>query len=272
MSALATFTRLSLSVLLYDPPATTPRPPTAPSTILLCTWLDASPRHAAKYTSTYVSLFPSSRIILVTCDSTDFTWRPAERIAPALNALLALPSGDDILVHTFSNGGCHQLLHLAALYRGKTGRSLPIRGVVLDSCPGTGDLLRAYYGFATSLNVLPWWKRWVAKFGTFMNFVMLGLVYRALGKRNVIQDIRHGLNDEQLVRREARRAYVFGEGDTVVGAKDIKEHAVEAEQLGYNVKKERFDGTAHVAHVRGGEQRYWEIVEDAWTGEGWENK
>ena len=189
--------------------------------------------------------------------------------APPPPRELAQPAGDEVLAHVFSNGGSHQLLHLAALFRARTGRALPLRGVVLDSCPGTGELVRSIRGLGTSLSALPLLQRWAAKFSLYTRFYVFGLLCKLLGRRNAVENARAGLNDAQLVRAEARRAYVYSEGDNVVEAVDIKAHALEAEKKGFNVKKEVFENTVHVAHIRGDEQRYWGIVQQIWTGEGW---
>lgn len=65
-------------------------------------------------------------------------------------------------------------------------------------------------------------------------------------------------------RGEVRRTYIYSESDRIISYSDIEAHARDAKEKGYRVKLERFEGTQHVAHVRGDEKRYWDVVTDIW--------
>ena len=66
------------------------------------------------------------------------------------------------------------------------------------------------------------------------------------------------------------RVYIFSATDPLVSHLDVEAHAAEAEARGSRgVRKERFEGTGHVAHIIGekggdGGERYWRIVREGW--------
>jgi len=69
---LAAFTKLAPVVRLYEPPKTgTPIPASHPTTILFCSWMNALPKHIDYYMRMYMRLFPQTRIILVTINTTE---------------------------------------------------------------------------------------------------------------------------------------------------------------------------------------------------------
>src|SRR6201747_1988641 len=78
---LSAFVRLSPKVWLYEPPES-PKPtssPLDPTTILLCAWMNAVPRHIEYYTRAYTRLYPSARIILVSINTTEFLFQTEAR-------------------------------------------------------------------------------------------------------------------------------------------------------------------------------------------------
>lgn len=79
--------------------------------------------------------------------------------------------------------------------------------------------------------------------------------------------MRQALNDPELMEGEKRRCYIYGEADRMVGWSDVEDHArVAAKEGGFEVRKEKFVGSGHCAHVRGAEQRYWEVVAGFYKG------
>lgn len=71
---------------------------------------------------------------------------------------------------------------------------------------------------------------------------------------------RAALNDSSLISKECRRCYVYSKTDDLIPWKDVEGHADDAEERGWIVEKERFEGSEHVAHMRLDPQRYWKIV------------
>ena len=101
------------------------------------------------------------------------------------------------------------------------------------------------------------------------------------GTENIVTLMRKRLNDPALfplgtvpsssgVSGSGGRTYIFSSSDPLVSYRDVEAHADDAERCGFqNVRRERFEGTGHVAHVRGegsgdGGERYWGIVRESW--------
>ena len=72
------------------------------------------------------------------------------------------------------------------------------------------------------------------------------------------------LNDEGLVNGKAKRLYVYGEADRVVGWRDVERHAEEARENGWNVTMLKGIGNAHVHYMLKDGERYWKSVEKLW--------
>lgn len=272
--ALSQLIRLSPSVYLQDVPLNqgpSPKPQQGigvapPDTILICSWNNALLHHVAKYISGYTTLYPEARIVLVTNETADVTYRSLAsqklRRAPALAALLA-QHGDKLLVHVFSNGGAYQITQLARSYRESTGQLLPIQAMVLDSCPGRGTFQTVAAAFAASLP-----KQWYFRtMGPVLIYILLGLMWiftKVQGWENTIDVIREDLNDPSLVNVRAPRCYLYSETDPMVGWDAVEEHYHECQQKGYNAVVEKFSGSGHVSHVRVDGKRYWNVVRGLW--------
>ena len=67
---LAAFTKLAPQVWLYDPATEDPIPSHHPTTIIFCAWMDAGPKHIDYYMRTYMKLYPQTRIVLSTINTT----------------------------------------------------------------------------------------------------------------------------------------------------------------------------------------------------------
>ncbi|KAF2444179.1 hypothetical protein P171DRAFT_27272 [Karstenula rhodostoma CBS 690.94] len=65
---------------------------------------------------------------------------------------------------------------------------------------------------------------------------------------------------------ELRRVYIYSPTDALTDYRDVETHAAEAKTNGFSVALERYEGSAHVAHLRKDESRYWEIVRRAMEG------
>jgi hypothetical protein len=264
------FKRLNASTYIYEPPASpSSTSSSSPELILLPSWLDAAPRHIAKYTRGYQALYPSARILLLTTALADVTvhTRAAEaaRLAPALSLLRSLPSNPRILLHSFSNGGAYTAHLLARLYRARTGHVLPVAAQVLDSAPGHGHYGRTATALALGLPRRPVVLHYV---GLVMLHLFLAAYYvakTASGGRNKIEVMRDGLLDQSLWDCAVPRCYVFSKEDRMVVWADVVEHAGLAEGEGWKrVSVEEFEGSAHCGHLLVDEERYWGVVERVW--------
>lgn len=65
---------------------------------------------------------------------------------------------------------------------------------------------------------------------------------------------------------EIRRAYIYSPADLLTNYRDVEAHAAEAEAKGFSVALEKYENSAHVAHLRKDESRYWDIVKRTMRG------
>jgi len=294
---LAIMDRLSETTFLYRPKEAAPEttrtgPPPPPRLILVCAWMDAKDVHIAKYVARHRDLFPGSPILLIKCDWAHLRnpARASAEMAPALDVLRATfpapsPSAaavggqvqPELLIHLFSNAGVFTLFHLLTAYRDTPGppsstaaaaaaAPLPAHVVAYDSAPGIVSYRRGMAllrrNFASPV------LRWLA--APFLHAAMLWfwLVQRAWSG-DAFERRGRALNDGVLAGpAEARRVYLYSEADELVGYDTVEAHAADAEEKGFAVRRVKFEGSAHVAHARAHEVRYWAAVKELWAGDG----
>ncbi|TPX07808.1 uncharacterized protein E0L32_010495 [Thyridium curvatum] len=277
---LAGFAKLSPCVLHYRPesnaasaPAasgSSPTPtPTPPKLIVFCGWMGARDAHLAKYIAQHQALYPSAQILLIRCTMAHmlFPSTALSQIKPAATAVrAALSDGgsssrsqqkQEMLVHSFSNGGSAMLWHLYKVY----GEALPPHSTILDSAPGQFE----YRSTITALTAgQPWLALPLAHLFATAHWFALRVLRRAdpLARPARAHNDRAGGN-----ANEVRRAYVFSKEDKLVSWRHVEENAREARAAGFTVRLEEFLGTPHVAHARADPERYWRIVRETWEGE-----
>lgn len=243
--------------------------------------MDAREAHLAKYTAKLQALFPDSPIVLVRSFVHHFTGpgfsgeiRPA---VPLIRSLVAGAGGGagggehpEMLVHVFSNGGSTMLRFLYDLYassaRPGEPRALPPHVTVLDSAPGRFSWSGSVRAFS-----LPLAQRNVVVrllWGAFVH--CLCAAYWVLtvpwGRPGFLERTWAAHNERSKNRAEMRRTYIYSEEDQLIRYQDVEENAAIGRERGYDTRLEKFMGTAHVAHARGDEQRYWRIMKDTWEG------
>ncbi len=262
---LSNFIRLNPAVWFLEP--SSPTVPSDPDLILLVGWMDATSRHISKYTAGYTALYPTSRILTITTTGYDFVFRTQAsneaRIAPALEILYGLPKETKLLLHFFSNGGATTTAFVAKAYKEKTGRVLPVKGVVLDSNPG-----KAIYGATVKAFSVALPKNIVVRcIGVFVWSVLLFLYlaqYRVRGRLDIIERARREVNDKGLMEIKAPRVYVYSETDPMVDWRFVEEHGEDAKKLGYKIEREKFVGSGHCGHMLLDRERYWKIIQRLW--------
>ncbi|ESZ95120.1 indole-diterpene biosynthesis protein PaxU [Sclerotinia borealis F-4128] len=277
MSNLNHFTHLTPSILIHEPETTislqNPNPAsTSPDLILICAWLNAPLKHIFKYTSAHKSQHPTSRILIITTSTINTLTSSSSssnlaRLLPALDILYKLPGDAKILVHSFSNGGAFTITSLAREYASTKGIPIPITAMTLDSSPGKFHYHATILAFSIGLPKNPL----VQFMGIFILRILLGIYkvhYALWGKLDAIEKARRDLNDERLFAKDARRCYVYSEGDRMVRWRDVEEHAGEAVERGYRVLRERFVEGGHVGLMVGDGGRYLQVLRGVWEG-GW---
>lgn len=280
--ALSNFTRLSPKVWLYTPPTsiTTPTHTTkstpAPTTILLCAWMNALPKHIEYYTRKYTSLYPSARIILVTITTKEFlfqteTTRRAD-IASAVTALLA-PTQDQtqdrLLIHSLSNGGARRVYGIASVYRSLTGKPLPATAWLVDSAPGIPKFRRDVN--ALMVPARNWgWALWVPYMAAVI--VTASLVYVVVNWLpkwvwyELVWGPIEGLNNIKLIQKECVKGFVYSKEDLVIDWRDVEDGARISEERGWKTLKMLVVDAPHVQLFKGrdGEEGYWGFMRKVW--------
>ncbi|KAF2395751.1 DUF829-domain-containing protein [Trichodelitschia bisporula] len=262
------FQKVAPSVYYCDKPPLRPGIPTkAPTLILLLTWMGASSRYIAKYTSAYDMIFPNTPILLVTCPARDIFLRTESnqrhRLEAAVTILQAFRNDSRILVHAFSNGGARNFCIIAKALRMHTHAPFSAITMVLDSSPGKARLASTRDAI---VQVMP--KG--AVFGPLSLILAYMLIFCAwmahlFGMKDMIESIRSSLNDTTLVSLDMTRLYIYSDGDTLVEVSDVEEHAVAARAAGWDVEQMCFVGTKHVSHMRGNRRVYLEAIQFFWA-------
>ncbi|MCJ1377104.1 hypothetical protein MMC17_000195 [Xylographa soralifera] len=270
---LSHFTRINPSVFVYEAPKLTTKTeettakPSHPDIVLLLSWSGANIKHVVKYTPGYIDLYPEAQIILVTSAFADFVFGSSAskklQLEPVIQILLSNPNAR-ILVHLFSNGGSHKLWRLAKLYKETQGRLLPMDALVLDSAPGKATLKRSAEAMAYEMPQA-WYLRLPGLALLYLFLFIFKVVLTVTGGTITIDRVWKELNDPDLIRVQAMREYIYSKADRLVFWKDVEDHADEAEAKGYQVRKETFENTGHVGHMRLEYERYWREIAALWN-------
>lgn len=242
---------------------------TQPRLIIIAAWTDARDAHIVKYIAKYQILYPTSQILLLrstmSCIFRPSQIGPAMKIgASAIRTAFQTPvssSSPALLIHMFSNGGSSSVANLYDQYAATAGpnedKHLPPHVTVFDSCPGLYHIPRAVAFVSVGL---PSIQQLVAAPFLYA-FAALWTVSMVLGLLpNSLQGWYKSHNSDLANKTELKRVYIYSRNDALTEYKDVETHASEARTKGVSAVLERFDGSAHVAHLRKDEKRYWEIV------------
>ncbi|KAN0114742.1 Eukaryotic protein of unknown function (DUF829) domain containing protein [Hyaloscypha variabilis] len=261
------FSRLNNSIWYHQPTSRTPS--RDPDLVLVLGWMDAQPKHIAKYAAGYEKLYPSASILGITTSAYDAAIATnsanTKRISPALDILYALPPNAKLLIHLFSNGGGFTGMLLARCYRKKTGKALPVTATVCDSMPGRTRMIAQTRAFMVALPksaIL----RAIVTFVMYITYPLYRLWHILTGTLDAVEVIRLALNDKSLFDLDAPRLYVYSEADDMVDPKDVEEHADAAAKLGVTVFREKYLTSGHAAHMIQDPEKYWSIVQKLWSG------
>ncbi|KAL1867218.1 hypothetical protein Plec18167_008759 [Paecilomyces lecythidis] len=265
---LSGFVRLSSSIYIKEPIGTLGVDSTIPSTIVLSSWMNAPPRIFVKFVKEYARLAPNSRIIFILNTSSHIFLPKASqrsRLMPVVEVVRNTASpGEPVFLHIFSNGGSLAATHLLESYRRVTGSSMLVPSMVIDSAPGRATIRSSAKALSYALPKHPILHRLCLSivYAFLIGNWVLKKVFR---QPDVIEQSRRALNDPELfgVSRAAkrRRCYIYSDEDELIKSSDVEEHASEAEVSGWAVERAKFNGSAHVAHMRMDPLKYWAIVE-----------
>ncbi|KAI2626849.1 hypothetical protein GGS21DRAFT_493158 [Xylaria nigripes] len=278
-TSLHMMTKLSLYVFVYEP--SEPRIASSveafggPKLVLLAAWMDAREVHIAKYIAHYQAIYPGATIILVkfVMRETMLAQVASGAVQPAVwylrsmvsaGALSVDPERPEILAHVFSNGGATSMRNIYIAYNGLFGHPFPLHTVVFDSCPGLQALSSSYNALTAGFprGVI---RSIVAPFILVMILIMW-IWHNLLGfiaGEDFLSENARVLNDRRLVR-QTNRTYIYGKADNMVDWRHIRAHARSAASKGFDVRREVFENSPHVAHMVTDSKRYWLIVRETW--------
>lgn len=264
--ALPGFTRLTPGVLLHNSSEPSSRSDSSPSLIILCTWVSASRRNIAKYTSHYQMLYPLASLLVIESTVKDMVFgtdnSQAKRFAPAREVILAHSNPGkprSVLLHIFSNGGSQSAGRLLVSLP-QQARQVMLRAIVLDSCPGKGTLDRSVEAMVVSLP-RTWFFRVFGRLIVYLLCVFVMVMDEVFGVENVVTVAGRRLLDDELIPKHVPRAYLYSRTDKMVWCQDVKEHADQARQKGYaHVGDVMFEQGQHCAHIQKNGTEYWQAV------------
>lgn len=260
------FTKIS-SIVYLHPSSLQPTPITSTRVLIICSWLAAPPKLINYYTSRYISLFPSTTIILVTLPvSIIFSLNRSEELRPAIDILLTLTEEDRTQIGgvIYSNGGGVTMVKLAESYHNQIGRPLPLQTLILDSSPGDSDLRTRIEGFTPAfprfiLSSKPLFFLVNALLWTFV--LLLRLKDIVTSQEDWQRHMANSLNDPRLFESVGtKRWYIYSKEDKPVPWRAVENHAREGEGRGWETRLEMFEGSGHVEHAKVDQRRYWSVI------------
>ncbi|KAI1114133.1 hypothetical protein F5Y14DRAFT_415577 [Nemania sp. NC0429] len=277
-SPLSFMEKLGPLVSFYRPPDQTASRSVddEPRLIIISSWTGARDVHIAKYVGYYRNLYPAAQVLLLESTMSHIirpsligpSMRPAAAVVRAAFPAQAPISSSSapLLIHMFSNGGSSSVASLYEHYAATAGpdddRRLPPHVTIFDSCPSVYSISRAVAFVNAGLSPL---QKWIAA-PIFYAWAVVWSASIALGLLpDSLSDWGKTHNDAGNTA-ELRRAYIYSAADALVDYKAVEAHAADAKTKGFSVTLEKFEGSAHVAHLRKDERRYWGIVKRIMEG------
>ncbi|KAI9368054.1 hypothetical protein BJX61DRAFT_248912 [Aspergillus egyptiacus] len=250
---------------------------THPDVVIIFAWGDAQPKHVAKYTDGFRTLFPQAKQIAVLSPIYKALWRSmaqrVEAMKPVIDAAFPSLNKEDcapsILVHVMSNTGGIAYAATLHAYKNIYGRPLPHRLVTLDSTPGSTDLTFANMrrlSLAMALGTASWfpWPFVLTQglWGVFLYVV--SVIERLLGRKSAGVESVRAIGDPALSSKNVRRLYLYSKQDRIILWSDIERHVADARRQGWKADCRVFEGSGHVEHMRRNPAVYWKAIEDSW--------
>ncbi|KAE8453143.1 hypothetical protein EG329_011210 [Mollisiaceae sp. DMI_Dod_QoI] len=275
---LSSFTRISPIVSFYEPPtgsAALTHDDLSPTTILLCSWMNARPKNIDYYARSYMNLYPLARIIHVTINTTQFIFQSETQrrqdMMKAVSILLARDQASErLFVHSISNGGGKRVYNIAAAYRSVTGKPLPAKSLIFDSAPGMPRFKRDVHAIMVPARKMHWlpWLLYAAATYIIASVTFVSVYWMPVGFwHDLVWGPTYGCNDVALLDQKCVKGYMYSKEDLAIDWRDVEKHADVAEEKGYTVRRKLIKGAEHAQLFKGkgGENEYWEFVKRIWA-------
>lgn len=290
---------------IAGPAATIAEP--QPALIILCTWLGgATPKRIERYTRGYHELWPRSTILLIQTTATEYAFFTdgalRDKLAPARHeirrAIAAAdhsrqpsttsadgPRAEGLLLHMFSNGGANIATQLVASTNAMMSRAasavtttssspssfstppLPLRQIVLDSCPGDLNVACTY---AAAAHSIPRSNPLRPLFCAVLYLTVVTIAgLEAVGlRRPLAKSMRRQLNDPAVFSPAAARLYLTSRADVIVDTSEVSSHREEAAAVGLRTDMVVFEKAGHCGLLVEDEGAYWRAIESSWRRAG----
>lgn len=264
--------KFSDHIRIYDPqPDKEQTNPNAPTTVVLFTWADASPRLVQKYVQGYHDLYPSAKLIIVTA-RTMATFFGGQEAAKALvkdmvsqelyndgntETIHSYSSAVDgskeegdslsarntqkqprILMHAFSNSGGLNLEAVSSTWHamqhtsGNNPGPIPLHGLILDSTPGGASFRREFPRWVAGIAIgFAFLPKPLAKLTAAAVVVLLMGLPALLGLEGLSARGRRVVNSPDRIPTSSARLYIYSDSDPLIGHLDVEEHAREASEV-----------------------------------------
>ena len=234
---------------------------TGNDTIILCGWMDGQLKHITKYADGYRVLYPTISILVLLNRQAHFTLqhgalKRSVRAGLELVPQSTLTDGSSLCIHAFSNGGCFTLTKIMDAMRPVV---LKPRWVIFDSSPGIPTLRSNIMSFT----MITRWR--ILKAMVALLVLMTLGIYKVLNLCLRLRDLptrmREQLNSELFINRSVPRMYLYSIADKLIDYRSVEAHMADAAARGYAVESKRWDGSAHVNHMRDHPVEYWETIQ-----------
>lgn len=229
----------------------------------------------AKYIVKYQALYPAAQILLLKSTMSCIlrpaqigpAMKPAASVVRAASQSPASSSSPPLLIHIFSNGGSSSVANLYEQYAATAGpdedKRLPPHITIFDSSPGLFGIPQAVAFVSSSISPLQ--QLIAAPF--LYAFAVFWTAMMALGIfPNSLAEWYQSHNNHPGNAAEVRRVYIYSTNDALTADEDVEAHAAEAKGKGFSAALEKYENSAHVAHLRKDEGRYWDIVRKVMEG------
>ncbi|KIM21239.1 hypothetical protein M408DRAFT_29685 [Serendipita vermifera MAFF 305830] len=249
--------------------------PTQPTLILIFGWMDAKLAHVAKFSAGYRKLYPAAnQLVIASTSSSTFFSRvstAAREMQPALDYLL---SQGVLGEHARPHRGCFRVDHLSKLIATTTPKleasPLTKSAMVIDSSPG-GD--KPKYAFIAFEAMIP---SPVIRYPALAALFIVHWISYSLGRSTYLpfEPIRQGIRNPQWlpwVRPPSGQThptpwlFVYSKADDTVPFEDVQHFTELAEADGMDIRRDVYDDTPHVGHMRVEPLRYWASVKNLWN-------
>ena len=236
-----------------------------PDTVLLGLWPCATEEQIDFYLDGYNIIYPNANVIPI---------RHGRRYQEAALDILtetvensSTQKQSHTLLHLFGNDGAADIVDLLRWFRVRTGETLPIQAVIMDSTPATpipslNDTVESPQRLLIFIHAALW---------TIYSFLLSLLT---LGHSDTASErVRSGLHDPALVPSDARKVYIWAARDLMFSWRSPTPHrqhdqqtdsiSDECDRYEYAVKRSTVD---EKGRWTGNQERYWSGIEQAWEG------